>query len=212
LEDDESACNERCKASEVESCVRLGRLYQYGNANVQADVARGRAAFARACDAGSAKACFFLGSSLTLPPKDEANAKSATDQGHAGMPKACDAGDAESCSLLADMYLTGTTVPKDSAKEEALRAQATKLYGEACHRGDGTSCTSFGSDLLIAKQMKEGAEALQIGCDLGDAMSCALLGGCYDEGAGVTADKAKAKGLFEKACKAGSEAACSRLK
>ena len=209
--DDEAACKAACDANDLESCVRLGSIWSFGNANVKADLSKAREVQEKACAGGVAKACYYAGASFELRSKEVARGKELRAKGVAGMKAACEADDAESCSIYADLHLTGEGAPKDPAKEEMLRARANFLYGKACDQGDGAGCFMFGGSLVDTKRDAEAVQALTKGCELSDAGSCSLLAGCYDEGVGTKADPAKAAQLFAKGCKLGNEAACSRV-
>lgn len=209
--DDEALCKAACDANDLESCVRLGSIWSFGNANVRPDLVKAREVQEKACAGGVARGCYYAGVSLELrAPKDEARGKALREKGAAGMSADCDAGDADACSVQADLHLAGEGVPKDPAKEAKLRARSSELYGKACDAGDGSACFMYGGHLVDTNRSIDAVKALTKGCDLDDAGSCSLLAGCYDEGVGTKPDGAKAAELFAKGCKLGNAAACER--
>ncbi|MBK8257724.1 MAG: sel1 repeat family protein [Polyangiaceae bacterium] len=213
IDDDEAGCTAKCDSGDLESCVRLARIYSFGNANVRTNLPKARALADRACTGGLGKGCYSLATAYELGSgvsKDPQKAQQLTTKAIPLLIAACEGADAESCSILADMHLSGQGMLKDSAKEADLRRRATDLYGRSCEAGDASACFMFGGDMLTAKKFELAARVLEKGCNLGDAGSCSLLGGCYDEGVGVKADPAKAKALWAKACKGGNVASCSR--
>jgi TPR repeat protein len=88
----------------------------------------------RACDAGVARACNFLGSLVWQ------------GRGVAGDParayslymRACDGGDAAGCFSAAICHRTGACAEKNDA-------EATKLLQRACDGGDTRACANLGN-------------------------------------------------------------------
>jgi TPR repeat protein len=211
IDGDVNGCASKCDSGELESCVRLARIYSFGGPGVPVDLAKARDLQVRGCDQSYARACYSLAGTFELGrgnPKDPGRAKALYTKAFGLLTKACDASDGESCAILADMYMIGNVAPKDSSKETALRTRATELRRRACDGGDASECFMSGADLLAAKDAAGAAAYLQKGCDAGDADSCRLLGQMYLEGTGVTKDPSKARALFKKACDAGSADAC----
>ncbi len=112
--------------------------------------------------------------------------------------------DARGCLALADLAgVTGLRAQRPTV-DEALR--------RACERQHGASCGRYGASLLAGASRDVGAAmaALRRGCELGDAMTCAVLATRerlgYD---GVTQDIAAAFAHYSRACELGNRLACS---
>lgn len=217
VDDDEPGCKAKCDGGDAESCVRLAAIYAFGNANVKTDLPASVTAYTKACDAGLGKSCYYLAGAYGSGRGTKADPEKKAELHKKAIPllvAACDGepGDGESCSIIADLHMLGEGVPKDPAKEEARRKQADVLYGKGCERGDGAACSMFAASRISAKDGPGAAKAAKQGCDAGSGGACQVLAGIYDEGfEGVAADPAKAKELFQLACKRGLGASCSRL-
>ena len=213
VNDDEKGCTSKCEGGELESCVRLARIYAFGNANVAENTDGARTHYSKACDGGIAKACYWLASSYKhSKPANPDKAEQLDKQALQGLPAACDGGDGESCQVLADVYRAGLGVSKDEARAVELEKRAHEHAKRACEAGDASECTAHGTNLVSAKDFTKAAAAFQKGCDGGDGGSCSFLAALYDEGAGVKADPDKARTFFELACRRGHEGSCNRLR
>ena len=212
VHDDEKGCTSQCESGELESCVRLARIYNFGNANVAENTEAARTHYEKACEGGIAKACYWLASSYKhSKPSDPAKSAELDKKALEGLPAACDGGDGESCQVLSDVYRAGLGVPKDEARAVELEKRAHEHEKRACDAGDASECAAHGGNLVSAKDFTAAAAAFQKGCDGGDGGSCSFLAALYDEGVGVKADPDKARTFFELACRREHEGSCRRL-
>lgn len=90
---------------------------------------------------------------------------------------------------------------------------AEELFSRACDRGWAIGCQQLGTLYVQGlggdpPDVARAADALERGCALDDAPSCATLAIWYDRGQGVPADSARAVELMRRTCELGVLAAC----
>ncbi|MEP6995399.1 MAG: PDZ domain-containing protein [Acidobacteriota bacterium] len=179
----------------------------------------------KACQAGSASACFRKGwllwsrkggpntvralelfTSACASGSAEACAFKALqlmdepDRGSdslAAGERACTLDSGAGCAHLAFLYATGKFVKKDDHR-------ATTLYARACDLGDPQGCYNVG---LMADQGRGGAAdqgrafaKYEEACALGSSTGCTNLGFLYENGRGVKIDKVRAVALYQEGC------------
>lgn len=112
--------------------------------------------------------------------------------------------DARGCIALADLArVTGFRAPHPT-EAEALR--------RACDRQHAESCGRYGDSLLATEphDVAAATSALRRGCELGDALTCAVLATHERLGdVGVTQDLAASFAHYSRACALGSSPACA---
>lgn len=182
---------------------------------------------ARACQEGSAAACFRLGWLLfsgTGVPADRdaalARYRNACDGGWAEacaylgvhliddpaaattevltvLDRACELGSSAGCSHLAFLYATGTRVPQDDVR-------ATPLYVRSCDLGDPLGCYNVGlmynAGRGVERDVARAVAADEEGCRGGSSSACTDLGWLYQQGIGVVKDEARAVELYRLGC------------
>jgi len=115
----------------------------------------------------------------------------------AAAERSCHLGDGGGCAHLAFLYATGKFVTRDDH-------HAATLYGKACDLGDPQGCYNVG---LMAEDGRGGprdvARAVsryEEACSLGSSTGCTNLGYLYEHGTGVRTDKGKALALYRRGC------------
>jgi TPR repeat protein len=160
-----------------------------------------------ACHAGVAAACTDLGSIYENGQgvrQDERKAKELYRQ-------ACDGGSARGCTLLGDQNEHPGPLHTDAA-------HALVLYRRGCDGGYASGCTKvaglyegFVAGAPPADFIQAASFALR-GCSGGDAEGCLIAALVYKWGGnGLTQDKVRAAGLFQKGCDAHNFGACGEL-
>jgi TPR repeat protein len=185
-----------CGGGNQAGCTGLGEAYRLG-LGVAEDDTRAAKLFVTACAAGYADGCDNLGDFY-----DVGLGGVAKDQGH-GMKlhlRACDAGSVDACIGVGENYEKGKFgFPTDLAA-------AVSYFARACAGGSKESCDDLGDrytsgDGAPAVDKAKGLVYYQRGCTLGDSASCLSLGDAFSKGNGAPLDKAKAAGLYSRACK-----------
>ena len=205
IDPDEKGCTERCSAGDQPSCLRLASMYDKVMPTPQGKHPdRARSVLEDACKKSVGPACRRLSTMLREGrggPKDEPRAYSLAKSALDLEATQCDQGDPKACDDLALAFAIGEGRPKERGRSKAFETRSRDLETQACEAGDAPSCTSAGilsmSPSLIEK-----------GCTGGDPFGCQVLGNQYAAGEGVPKDPEKAKGLLEKACKAGVLQSC----
>jgi hypothetical protein len=127
--------------------------------------------------------------------------------------RACSAREADACHYLGVMFEFGHGVAQDFSRTR-------ELYLKACQAGDRPACSDLGilqdyePDLL---QCKSTTLTIMVNrytesCIGGDGASCSTLAHLYSYGCGIAKDADKARQLYSKACTAGNQQGCDRLK
>lgn len=230
-----------CDGEVADACAEYGNFTLPDtdeSKNIPAETAAAVKYMAIACKAGSALGCEYIGDTLSeksYQMLDKAIAAKAYDRG-------CSLGRGMSCWSLAMMYFKGDTVAQDSNKGVALLTKACKggsadecsdlgdvwhkgqyglpkdeqkafaAYHDACELDTGWCSDAVKSALAIGND----GEAFRLGthgCNGNDEETCYRLGLLYEAGKGTSADPAKAKAMFEKACNKGDgeEGACKKI-
>jgi TPR repeat protein len=143
----------------------------------------------------------------SVPPMQIANAMGACED-LAVCERECDAGSGDRCRRLGVSYEFGQGVPKDVK-------QSIALYERSCDLGNATGCEAAGRMYEFhaePKDLTKAASFLKRACDIGWQSGCANYALLLEQGRGVPRDVARAKQLYEGACKAGAGLACDRLK
>jgi TPR repeat protein len=191
------ACEEKARGGCFNAGFLLGKREQPEKAHVQ---------FQRGCDLGHIASCneaalaYKLG---TGAPKDLERARKMFDEG-------CTKDFALACTNLADFYANAIGVAADPKRAFELFAKGCDLKDEdaviACDRAGGALYAGEGTkvDKLRA------ASYFEKGCELSPRY-CYNLGVLLENGDGIPKDLAKARPLYEKACKAGKPDACNNL-
>jgi len=178
---------------------------------VQPDRFRAFETFQKACTAGDALGCSFLGDmhrSGTAPD-------SKVDQAFSLFKRACSGGLSQGCVELGVMYEQGVATPRDYK-------QAISQYERACRVDNQDGCAHMG--ILYSSDRKgvgldraKAMEYFRTACDKNSALGCTELGNTYVRGAGMDSKKQsendkEAARLYEKACGLwGGAEGCARL-
>jgi uncharacterized protein len=182
-------------------------LVAMAGALVDTDWARAQSLYGRACDGGSADACYYTGLASLLG----ANGPKDVPRAARRLEKACDLGQADACVELASVY-----EPGDPARAEFLFAKAARLTAIGCEAGELRRCGGLAwlhtEGRGVRRDLVEAARLLQKGCDGGEIVLCRRLGNVYARGDGVAKDAARATELLQRACSAGLREACQDIK
>jgi TPR repeat protein len=154
--------------------------------------------------------------STKKPPGPSSGAASSAPAGAAApdyqkLTADCDRGTAQACETLGSAILGGKAgAPKDLAAGEAALARACEQLKSA------GACSSLElrarqGHLPGGEDWAKSTKYAGLACDLGRHDACATLGYRYLGGKGVTADKAKARSLFESSCDQGVQFACVQM-
>ena len=152
-------------------CIRLSpRECYFEGMTLQADgkVAKARAFFEYACDAGEMEACYDL---ALLFEDGQGGVEKDLDKARSLYEKACNAEspDPTACSNLGYMYKTGSGV-------EADPAEATELYSRSCELGSLLGCTNYAGRLAagdgVDRDVAKAEELLANACNSGFFDAC----------------------------------------
>jgi TPR repeat protein len=155
------------------------------------------ARYERACELRD-QFCFNLGQAYDRGlgrPKDPEKAADL-------FRRCCTGGAGPCCTNLGVRTLKGVGVAADPAK-------AAGLFLEGCRHHDELACRDLGQ--LCDTAPGTTAEVLGRAAAGGDAVAALLLGWFHHEGRGVKKDVARARALFDVACKGGLEEGCKEL-
>jgi hypothetical protein len=178
----------RCSPQDKRACENLATLYQ-GN-----------------CKKGMGLACglmadmFMQGDRI---PQNEQQAVYFYEQG-------CNHKDMRSCGMTAVAYEEGRGGLKPSPKN------AMKVRMQICQLGDGKACVEQAARFMDGRGVpKDVARAVAIvteGCSRNLPEPCGVLAFMHHRGQGMAPDPAKAKRMYQKACRLGLEPACAQEK
>ncbi|MEZ4384459.1 MAG: tetratricopeptide repeat protein [Nannocystaceae bacterium] len=174
-------------------CVAHGLLAANLGATEEAK-ADGRALVAKACDAGSARACFNLATWF----EDGVSAPPDLDRALELYKRACDGDDALACNNAAKLLHDQVNV-----------ADACAFSRRACALGHGQSCSNAGVCDDDAKSFADAAQRYRQACSLADVLGCYNLAHLYRRGDGVPRSRDTGVYLFELACTHGYRPACN---
>jgi hypothetical protein len=129
------------------------------------------------------------------------------------LSQACKGRNANACYYLGVMFEFGQGVAQDFNR-------ARNLYVDACNAGNQAACSNlsilmnYEPNSLLCKSTSLAFTVNQYrdSCNAGNGMSCDTLGHLYSYGCGVAMDTEKARQLYTKACTAGNQQGCGRLK
>jgi TPR repeat protein len=188
-----------CSLGHAVGCSNLAGVLRGG---AGADPPRAAALYERACGLGFAEACASLGSILAegkLVPADAPRALAMYD-------RACAGADAFGCFTAGLLLAEGRGVPRSA---EA----ATERFDRACGLGHATGCYNAGLLLFRERGARPGeneraAQLFGRACDGQQPAGCMRLGIATLRGQGAGPDPARARELFDRACRAGDGDGC----
>ncbi len=191
-----------CDAAHPTGCAKLVSAYEarcVGGARHAGCDAAEAPVLRLTCAQGIDRACVGLGLLLL-----DGNAHVDPDaaRGHALLEAACADDHADACAALAESHAARGG---DLEVVDAARARA-------CRGGVVDACAARGLALLEAGRSADAAGALRRGCDGRHPVACASLAELLLTGDGVPHDPRAARGLLRRACEAGLEPACRRLR
>lgn len=198
-----TAYQRACELGAAGGCHNAGFLWKTRD---NPDLAKAAIWFDRGCELGMIHSCNDLGIAYKFGkgvPEDLSRAVALLE-------KACAKDDALGCLNLSDSYDRGLGVPADPQR-------AFELLAKVCDGGDAPEtalgCEEAG-DRLHRKgdpaDAERGASYLARACER-EPSRCAGFALATATGYGVPKDPAKARTLYDQACKAGNEGACKTL-
>ncbi len=202
---DQESCKSACAIGELDSCVALGIVQQFGTPAGR-DPIEAVKIFEQQCQNRSVVGCTHLGLAalmgLGLLPD--------TERGASLTERACKDGDAWACIALADWYASGEGIWKN---EKASREWAER----ACKSSSPEGCVNLG--VLLVKSadnessVQEGITLLRRACDARFGRACLELGnlGTGKVRENLKFDPARIRRLYEDACDRGSMMGCTAL-
>ncbi|WP_164017575.1 sel1 repeat family protein [Pyxidicoccus trucidator] len=224
-----------CQRGTAPACVRLAELFESDEWGFEPELQRTVAyqeravkagaegylfpslmdiqAARAACDKGEPKACAELAdgylSSLKVMRKPAASTSPDWAHAKAALEKACGPGRAEPCLTLAGVLLGGARIVRaPGAGQALLEAHCTQAPG-VCE----PMLAELMSGELPGASPQQTLGLLRKTCDAGMKDSCFMLGTAHEEGRfGLEPSAASAAEVYRKACDAGSQRACSRLR
>ena len=194
-----AGCLAQCDAGDATGCTMASLVYGLG-VDVPKDDAKATSLDKRGCELGDLTACWSYGVDFQSGTGVAQDKPKAAEM----FLKVCSAGLGQACSSLARMY--------SGEGKMGFPADPTKMmkYAErGCDAGDGQGCA------MLAHGTPDKAKALhflRLACDGNDSRACMEAGAAYEKGDGATADPAKAKPLYKRACTLGHKAGCEQLK
>ncbi len=192
-----------CEVEDPRGCYELGELLQAGQGQPK-DLDRARAAFARACDAGSSDGC-ERHELLDLPLKG------------------CNDGDGMACAELARSYSASPGHRRDRDRAGELWERACDLTASACRDAGDAYRLGVGVspdlDRALAYYNRAGErdvtrrfEEAARGCKKGLPQACVRLGDLYfGDPAGTPLQADAAREHYERGCELMGGEACMRL-
>jgi TPR repeat protein len=124
------------------------------------------------------------------------------------------------CLALAVFTKEGIGGAPNAARAEELQRRAGALLKLGCDAGDTEACSLLGAMLAVALDKQDAGSpkaaryaevatsALTAACRGGRAFACTALGDIYQHGRGVPANRARARELYQRACRAGEPDGC----
>ncbi len=208
-----------CDFGDAQGCYNAGLMADEGR-GVPKDAARAAAKYDEGCDLGSSTACTNLGflyENGRGVHKDAARAVTLYQRGCDG--STCQPSNLAGCVNVGRDYRDGIGVEKDETRAAGIFREACdrKVNTDDIHSAENGSraCSLLGGLYLagdgIAKDLAQGRELSEAGCDRGDAFGCFNAAVVYGGGDGVDADPARAAHFLERACTAGDGEGCHDL-
>ncbi len=208
-----------CGLGDAQGCYNAGLMADDGRGAHQ-DHAVAAARYGEACELGSPMACTNLGFLYERGrgvKADPARALALYQRGCDG--SRCQPSNLGGCVNAGRAYRDGIGTSKDEAK-------AAEIFRDACDRkpeaddleaaeNGSRACSLLGALYLagdgIPKDLTQGRELSEQGCERGDSFGCFNAAAVYGAGAGVPADAAKAASYLDRACQAGDGEGCNDL-
>ncbi len=199
------ACDEGCAKGDAHACGYMSQAALTGLGVPRS--ARKFVAYAvRGCELGDGRSCaqlalaYFVGVGA---PKDWGKAAEYNERG-------CQLGFPVACSSLGYAYRDGHGVAAD-------RARADALFAQACDGGGALGCLALAEGapdgMVPADRAPHALPLLVHNCDpaINPAVRvCTVAARMYESGRGTEANLARARTLYETACKRGDPDACDR--
>lgn len=189
-----------------------GVRYEFAR-GVTFDLARARAAYARACERGEARACAAWAHALTIGPPAGRDPARATQLAR----RACEAGSERGCLEVVFASIAARHEPRPT------RADLRAALERACVAGEPVGCSLLGSSRLAEheRDFRDGIESeerrddearavreLTSACDADEAHACGVLASSVGSGRGTPRDDRRVDGLLERSCELAEFASC----
>jgi TPR repeat protein len=215
-----------CDGDDLSGCYQLGTIYTDGLGGLPAaDLSVAKTLYTKACDGGIAGACFNLALATPTGQGASAEAPPGPDElpDRALLERACLLGDSSGCDTLARRdhdaarycerwgadacYEVATEIAKKRGETAESAPDLVRAAIRAAHRG------SYAGRNTLGHLFRDNVRWCDSGQDVKD--SCTFAGLLYaaesdDRSVGAERDEATSKGraALDRACAAGSDAAC----
>ena len=196
-----AATNKACAGGNLTGCsasaFMYGKCRAKSNPCVRRDLAKSRALYTKACDAGYGQACQRLAGDIQWEKYGRVTPERAKEITTL-YERSCKLGHHSGCWDLSSLYMRGEHVERDVVR-------AIELLRRSCDDGHLRSCSKLGRTYSdgrqISKDFPRAARHFQTVCDAGQIYGCLKAARIHDKGArGVPKDEAKARRLYEQAC------------
>lgn len=205
-------CAKACNGQVMSACTSQAMML-LGGPPFKPNPRRARELLDAACDGTDARGCVLLGEALDVGAhgwkKNPGEAKRAFERAALIVESPCRKGDAAACAIGVMLNVEGRGGP-------AAGADAREKLALLCNKQDALGCAALGQAWTLpdlgAVSAKNALEALQLGCQARQPLSCRRLAAVLQTGGeGVPADPASAAPLYESACDEGDGPACHAL-
>ena len=207
-----------CELGDAQGCYNVGLMAGEGR-GLRQDAAQAAADYDEACELGSSTACTNLGFLYEKVGnvRDRSRALALYQRGCDG--SSCQPSNLGGCVNVGRAYRDGIGVEKDEER-------AAAIFRDACYRkpnrddvhsdeNGGRACSLLGGLYLsgggIEKDLTQGRELSELGCQRGDGFGCFNAAVVYAGGSGVAVDLVKAAEYYDLACKDGDGEGCHEL-
>lgn len=196
-------CREHCNSGDDSACSLLLLEYERSAQGLAKDGARLASACEPACERGHGACCYWLGMRSLQEPQGAQRPQTLSL-----LDRACELGESQACVALVTQLFQN---PQDA--ERYPLALSARL--RACKLGVTEHCRDAALFSLDPYQLvpSQGASALalfSIGCQSGDAISCAYAAGLSDSEEFLTPDLPRAAASLDQGCQLGDGSACVR--
>lgn len=196
-----------CDGGNIRGCANAGYMFTQGKGAEKSDV-NAVDYYVKGCDGNEPTACTNLGLFY-----ENARGGLAMDLERAAQlyGKGCDAGSGYGCYYLANLHYNG----QGGLTKDVNRI--AQLNSKACDANIAAACTTIGlnyetGDSSLGRDLSKANMLYRKGCDGEDVRGCAYLGQNLFAALGIAKDDVESRRLLDKACKAGNDYGCTRLK
>jgi TPR repeat protein len=192
---------QNCEERDLQSCYRLGAIYQLGNEGIVANPTFAAQLYRDGCDHDYPPSCNGLGGLYMNGQGVNRDFREAVRL----FRRSCELSYADGCSNLAHCYQHGEGVAKDVEV-------SARLYNQACQAGYAQACVHLGELLEESGRRSQLARSTELylhACEAKVAVGCAYYADMLRDGKGIRADPDRAHKYYGYACELGYDPACA---